>query len=99
MELMVHDEILIECRKCERLVNWREEIAFKKKKLFIPWTIGENQFRVSVTLTAEFWWLVLLLERMVQIEPGGCSREIPLVISYLPPYIGPVLQIMRIHIR
>jgi len=35
MVLKVHDEILIECRKCERLVKWREEIAIKKKKAFL----------------------------------------------------------------
>jgi uracil-DNA glycosylase family 4 len=37
MELLEHDEMVIGCRKCERLVKWREEIAYKKKKAFQSW--------------------------------------------------------------
>jgi len=35
--LAAHDETITNCRKCERLVAWREEVARVKRRAFLSW--------------------------------------------------------------
>jgi uracil-DNA glycosylase family 4 len=37
MDIKEHDELLIQCRKCPRLVAWREEVAIKKRRAYQSW--------------------------------------------------------------
>lgn len=56
MTLTALEKEIVQCRKCPRLVTWREEVAAKKRRAFLDWSywgkpvpgFGDPQARVLV---------------------------------------------------
>ena len=67
-QLNVLNEEITGCRKCARLVKYREKVAQEKRRAYRDWSIGESRFRDSA-IRAELFLLGLAPRRMERIAP------------------------------
>ncbi len=71
---------IIACRKCPRLVAWREEVALPNAKLIKNGIIGASRYRGLEIAGRACWWWDSHPVRTVQTGPAANSLEMVRVV-------------------
>jgi len=83
----LEDEI-VACRRCPRLVAWREQVAETRRRAYRQWSIGAGQCRASATRVPVCWWWGWRQERTAQTARGACLPAMARGVPLPPPAPG-----------
>jgi len=91
MDFEALDQEIIACRKCPRLVAWREEVAQAKRKAIRIGSTGAGRFSASAIIPPVSSSLASRLAHMARTARAGSLLVMPPVNFFIPPCTAPVL--------
>ena len=95
MNLLELNTELLDCRRCPRLVVWREKVSLEKRRAYWDGPIGGNRFQDLETSTGASLSSAWHLEHTDPTGPDANLPGMPLEISSTLRFIEPGLHLNR----